>query len=132
MALAQAAIESGWGRSRFAREAHNLFGVVTDSQRQGMKPRKRDAGKKTLLRRYPSLRESVRGYLHTLNTHGAYRLLRETRHRLRAANQPIKGTALTTGLKRYSELGERYIRMVNALIKQNELEGLNTVELTAN
>ena len=34
--LAQAAIESGWGKSRFAKEYNALFGEYTYDQNQGV------------------------------------------------------------------------------------------------
>ena len=38
IALAQAAIESGWGKSRFAKENNDLFGEHTYDQNQGVVP----------------------------------------------------------------------------------------------
>jgi len=46
MVLAQAAIESNWGKSRFAREANNLFGEWTWGKK-GIIPKKQ-TGRKTL------------------------------------------------------------------------------------
>ena len=57
LALAQAAAESGWGRSRFAHDGNALYGQWTMSESHGLAPQRRDAGKKHLVRQFSSLFE---------------------------------------------------------------------------
>ena len=48
--LAQAAIESGWGKSRFVKIANNIFGHWTYNPRIGIVPEQRDEDAKHLIR----------------------------------------------------------------------------------
>ena len=121
MALAQAANESAWGRSRFAREGNNLFGIWTYDESKGIVPRQRAPGKKHLVRRFDSLSESVRYYLFTLNSHPAYAEMREIRARLRTAGKPLDGLALAEGLTRYSAKGAEYVRIIQDMIRRFDL-----------
>lgn len=120
LALAQAANESAWGQSRFARQANNLFGIWTYDQDKGLKPERREEGKTHLVRIFDDFSESVRYYMHTLNSHPAYHELRVIRQQLRAANQVIEGRKLATGLENYSAKGEAYIVLIQSLIQQNQ------------
>jgi Bax protein len=129
LALAQAAKESGWGTSRFAREARNLFGVWTWDQSQGLIPAERQAGATHLVRVFPNLQASVRNYLHTLNTGAAYAPLRQQRQQLRETGAPLHPLALVQGLERYSERGSAYVREVRAMILSNQLHQLGELTL---
>ena len=129
LALAQAANESGWGNSRFAMEASNLFGIWTYNKKKGVVPDKRDNGEKHLVRKFDSLRDSVRVYMHTLNTHRAYTELREIRSRMKESGMDLNGIRIAEGLKQYSSLGEKYIRLIQEIITINDLESLNLIRL---
>ncbi len=126
LALAQAANESAWGKSRFAQEANNLFGIWTYDQDKGLKPNKREQGKTHLVRIFDDFSESVRYYMYTLNSHPAYKELREIRHQLRASDKIIDGYRLAAGLEKYSAKGQAYIVLIQGLIKQNEWALLDT------
>ncbi|WP_193222156.1 glucosaminidase domain-containing protein [Alkalilimnicola sp. S0819] len=129
LVLAQAANESGWGTSRFAREANNLFGEWTWDQSQGLVPRQRAAGKTHLVRVFPDLRASVRGYMHNLNSGGAYRELRALRAQMRARGEEPDALVLARGLLRYSERGEAYVAEIQAMIRGNRLHRLGSLAL---
>lgn len=120
LALAQAANESGWGKSKFALEANNLYGIWTYDESRGLKPEKRAPGKTHLVRIFDDVGDSVRYYMHTLNSNPAYAALREIRQQLRAARQIIDGHELATGLEKYSAKGQQYIDLIQSLIRQNE------------
>jgi len=122
LAIAQAANESAWGDSRFAREGNNLFGIWTYDPAKGLKPKNRAAGKTHLVRVYDDIGESVRSYMHNLNSHPAYQALRAERARLRAAGKPLDAIVLAGGLSKYSELGEEYVKRIRAMIRDNQLE----------
>ena len=126
MALAQAANESAWGQSRFALQANNLFGIWTYDQDKGLKPLNREAGKTHLVRIFDDYGESVRYYMHNLNSHPAYRDLREIREQLRASGQRIDGHKLAAGLEKYSAKGQVYIDLIRSLIRQNQWARLDT------
>lgn len=121
LALVQAAKESGWGTSRFAREASNYYGEWCFTQGCGLIPGGRAAGKTHEIATFDSAEDSVRGYMHNLNNHDAYTDLRMRRAQLREDGQPISGINLAGGLSKYSERGEAYVEEVRAMIKQNQL-----------
>ncbi|WP_290649492.1 glucosaminidase domain-containing protein [Aquisalimonas sp.] len=130
MALAQAANESGWGQSRFTREANNLFGVWTWHEDRGLVPERRVAGATHFVRVFPDLRASVRNYLYTINVGDAYAGLRESREQGRAEGVGLSGARLAAGLHRYSERGEAYVEEIRSMIRVNDLEGLDGLQLT--
>ena len=131
LALAQAANESAWGESRFAQEANNLFGIWTYDQDMGLKPNNREQGKTHLVRIFDDFDESVRYYMHTLNSHPAYEKLRTIRQQLRASNQVVDGHKLAAGLEKYSAKGQAYIDLIRSLIMQNEWARLDLDNLQA-
>jgi Bax protein len=122
LALAQAAKESAWGTSRFAREGNNLFGEWCFSKGCGLVPSKRTAGRTHEVRAFKSPGESIDSYLLNLNTHPAYREMRLIRKSLRENDSDILGRKLAQGLARYSERGEIYVTEVQNLIASNDLE----------
>ena len=76
--LAQAALESGWGNSRFALEGKNLFGIRTyDLREPHMLPSNNP--KKWGVRVYMHECDSVQHYIDILNNGGAYDKYRELR-----------------------------------------------------
>jgi Bax protein len=119
LALVQAATESGWGRSRFATEANNLFGQWCYERGCGLVPARRNTGAVHEVAAFESVRESVERYLHNLNTHGAYRPLRELRARIRADGRRPTAMVLAEGLERYSERREAYVEEIKTVIRIN-------------
>jgi len=74
--LAQAALESGWGNSRFARVGKNLFGIRTyDLQEPHMLPSNNP--KKWGVKVYSHECDSVLNYMQILGTGSAYKKYRE-------------------------------------------------------
>ena len=74
--LAQAALESGWGNSRFARVGKNLFGIRTyDLKEPHMLPSNNP--KKWGVKVYSHECDSVLNYMQILNNGGAYEKYRE-------------------------------------------------------
>lgn len=130
LALAQGAVESAWGRSRFARQGNAMFGQWTWQAGAGIVPNKRAAGKTHEVRAFPSLLASVQAYMRNLNTSRAYRELRAERAALRAANRTITGRALAGHLHRYSEEGEEYVAKIRQMIRVNGLDRFDRLGLT--
>ena len=76
--LAQAALESGWGNSRFALEGKNLFGIRTyDLREPHMLPSNNP--KKWGVRVYMHECDSVQHYMDIINNGSAYEKYRELR-----------------------------------------------------
>ena len=121
LALAQAAIESGWGTSRFASEGNALFGQWTWSDNAIVPERVRTELGNYGIKAFRTPFESISAYMHNLNTHQAYAELRKLRARARKENQAVSGTALAAGLMKYSERGEAYVKELRALIRVNQL-----------
>ena len=115
MIMAQAAIESSWGTSRFAREGNNLFGIWTWGDR-GIVPSGRDAGLRHKVAAYDSILDSVRAYILTLNRLPAYRSFRDIR------STTMNSQELAEGLIYYSQRRDRYVWEVKDLIRYNKLD----------
>jgi Bax protein len=121
LALAQAASESGWGTSRFAREGNNYFGEWCFSEGCGLVPGRRGPDQTHEVEVFPTVEAAVDSYFRNLNRVEVYGPLREIRARARAAGRPITGEALAAGLERYSERGTVYIEEVRSIISFNRL-----------
>jgi Bax protein len=122
LALAQAAVESGWGTSRFIREGNAMFGQWTTAEDEGLVPNKREGGKTHKVKAFKNLLHSARSYVWNLNTHKAYRGLRTLRQQLRNKGVPIRGMVLVESLIHYSERGEEYVKDIRSLITINKLK----------
>jgi Bax protein len=121
LALAQAALESGWGTSRFAREGNNLFGMWCYEPGCGIVPKRRPAGATYELKTYRSPKESFDAYIRNLNTNTAYDSLRLLRQDARMAGETPEGLVLADGLFRYSQEQWAYVAKVKGLIRNNDL-----------
>lgn len=125
MALAQAATESAWGTSRFAKGGNNFFGQWCFRRGCGQVPQARDEGARHEVAVFDSARESVRSYFRNINTHRAYRRMREMRAGLREAGEHIAGLELIKGLSSYSERGQDYVDELAQIIAGNQLSLLD-------
>ncbi|WP_404381263.1 glucosaminidase domain-containing protein [Caenispirillum salinarum] len=130
LALAQAAEESGWGTSRFAREGNALFGQwTTDPGVKGLVPLARADDATHRVRAFDRLLDAVRAYARNLNTHPAYAELRAARRAARAAGEPVDGEALAATLHSYSERGQDYVDTLLLIMRANKLATLDRVRL---
>ncbi|WP_106407517.1 glucosaminidase domain-containing protein [Salinivibrio kushneri] len=132
LVLAQAANESAWGTSRFAREGNNYFGQWCFSKGCGLVPKQRAEGKVHEVAAFDNPQASVKSYINNLNTHAAYQGLREIRASLREQNKPLSGTSLANGLGRYSERGQAYVKELQAMIRHNQLDRLDQLSSSSN
>lgn len=122
LALIQAAKESGWGTSRFARQGYNFFGQQCFSPGCGFTPRNRAPERFHSVQKFQSPEHAVRAYMHNLNTHPRYQAFRDLRAGLRAQDEPLTGVLLASGLESYSERGPAYVSEIQAMIKASQLE----------
>ena len=129
LAIAQAAIESGWGTSRFAIEGNAYFGQkVIGSKIRGIKPNGIE-NPLVKIRTFDNLNDSVNAYINNLNTHFAYKNFRKSRNELRSFGKIPEGIILVKQLKKYSELGEEYVKKVyNTKDQKKEFE-INTKKI---
>lgn len=131
MVLAQAAIESGWGTSRFAEEAYNLFGQWCYDPGCGIVPARRPEGAKHEVKKFNSVEESLMAYYRNINTHNAYREWRQLRAQLRNNPQEFTGITMVAHLGRYSQRGEVYVDELRRVIRSNNLEQLQSTATEA-
>jgi Bax protein len=129
IALAQSAVESGWGTSRFVLEGNAPFGQWTTASFKGLVPKGRTDGKTHKIRAFDDLYESVRSYIHNLNTHRAYRRFRVMRETMRTSGPGLDSMALISSLNSYSEKGDAYVTLLKNIIVVNQLEPLDRARL---
>ena len=129
LALAQAANESGWGTSRFAVKGNNYFGLWCWSSDCGLVPNERKKGASHEVSTFKTPVDSVKNYMLTLNSHPAYKKLRDLRLEARNNHTPLAGARLAGGLLSYSELGEAYIEELRAMIRINNLSQFDQANL---
>jgi Bax protein len=119
MALAQAAIESGWGTSRYLREGNAIYGQYTFEKDRGIRPERRESNEKFFIKRFSNLSESTRSYFKNINTHRAYVDFREERKKLRMNGIKLSGVKLVKFLTSYSERRDEYVKDVENVIQSN-------------
>ena len=118
LALAQAAKESGWGRSRFAIEGNNLFGLWCYKPGCGLVPQRRPEGETHEVAAFSSVSAAVEYYLHNINTHDGYADLRRRRLQLRESGKRLNPLILAEGLLLYSQRREAYVQEIKAMVRQ--------------
>ncbi len=128
LAIAQAAKETGWGTSRFAQEGNALFGQWTWSG-EGLKPKDSEKNEGHKVMKFNVLQASVRAYQRNLNTHSSYKNLRKARAELRDRGKPLDSLILAKYLNEYAETGEKYVEVLQQIIKQNSLKDFDDAKL---
>jgi Bax protein len=128
LAIAQAAKETGWGTSRFALEGNALFGQWTWSG-EGLKPKEAKEGESHKVMKFNILQASVRAYQRNINTHSTYKDFRKARAKLRDSNKPLDSIELSKYLNKYAETGNKYVEVLQKIIKQNKLQDFDDAKL---
>ncbi len=105
--IAQAGIESGWGKSRFAIQYNNIYGI----HRKHPKPGR-------IVMRFKSLYSATVEYVLNLDRSRAYRKFRLARYRMGDFPNPYK---LAEFLTMYSTKRHRYIHLIQRIITSNNL-----------
>jgi len=128
MTIAQAAKETGWGTSRFAQEGNALFGQWTWSGK-GIKPAAADDNSTHKVMKFRVLQASVKAYQRNLNTHPSYKNFRNARAELRDDSQKLDSMILSEYLDKYAETGKEYVKILQQIIKQNNLKDFDDAKL---
>jgi len=128
MAIAQAAKETGWGTSRFAQEGNALFGQWTWSGK-GIKPADAEDDSTHKVMRFKVLQASVKAYQRNLNTHSSYKDFRSARAELRDKEKKLDSMILTEYLDKYAETGKEYVKILQQIIRQNDLTDFDDAKL---
>ncbi len=114
--LAQAAVESGWGQSRFFLQGNNLFGVWSfNANESRIAAGRTRQGKTIYLRSYKDMSQSIIHYFEILGTARSYRSLRNARLETTDAFE------LLPHLKNFSERRMAYTNQLKEVILQNKL-----------
>lgn len=114
--LAQAAVESGWGQSRFFVEGNNVFGMWSYRKDEARLPaRSKREGGTVHVRAYDDISKSIADYFKTLGSARAYRGLRNA---LQETHDPF---SLLPYLKYYSERRTEYTEQLRKIIMINDL-----------
>ncbi|MEZ5492154.1 MAG: glucosaminidase domain-containing protein [Gammaproteobacteria bacterium] len=121
LALAQAATESAWGTSRFAKEGNNLFGQWCFDDGCGLVPIRRGSDASHEVQAFESIEAAVRAYFMNLNTHYRYDSFRRMRFQMRNQRGRLDALVLAYGLDGYSERGEKYVDELQTIMQQNGL-----------
>ena len=121
LALAQAAIESGWGTSRFSIQGNALFGQWSWSPKSGLKPLEA-SNSQAVVRSFPNIQSSVTAYMKNLNSHSAYQEFRELRNTHIKNGKWPDGLDLAPAMHPYAETGNHYVNSIRNIILQNNLE----------
>lgn len=125
LALAQAANETAWGTSRFARLGNNYFGQWCYQKGCGLVPKQRDEDASHEVKRFEHAFYSIQGYLRNLNTHRTYKTLRQIRYHARQKNQKPSAIDMTEGLVNYSARKQVYVKALKHMIRYNKLSRFN-------
>ncbi|OBT13919.1 glucosaminidase [Vibrio sp. UCD-FRSSP16_10] len=120
LVLIQAANESGWGTSRFAKQANNFFGQWCFKKGCGVVPSQRKAGMTHEVATFNSVGDSVAAYVDNLNTNQAYSGFRELRANITAQHKTPTAEQLIYGLSNYSERSDDYIKDILAMLRHNK------------
>lgn len=114
--LAQAAIESGWGTSRFFKEGNNVFGMWSYSENQPRIPAGKKRGdRQVYVRKFPSIYASVLNYVRTIGRLNVYADFRKS---ILEGGDPYN---MVDHLIKYSERRGSYVETVKTVMRKNEL-----------
>jgi uncharacterized FlgJ-related protein len=108
LALAQAIIESGWGKSPHAVKRNAFFGMIKNGRCLS----------------FDTPQHCVTAYIHNLNKHKAYKKLWHIRACLRRLKQVPQGVSLIPGLGAYCP-SETYLKKIKYIIEKYQLYKLD-------
>jgi Bax protein len=122
--IAQAAIESAWGQSRFFKEANNIFGVWSYNSSEPRIAASSTRGEKTIwLKKYPTVKAAIKDYYLQLSRSWAFEEFRALNYEKPDQNPYL----LVQKLTRYSEKRERYTKILANMIEYNQFTRFDDV-----
>lgn len=120
LVLMQAANESAWGTSRFAKQANNLFGQWCFKPGCGVVPEGRPEGQTYEVRKFDNAAQSVVSYFNNINASYAYVELRQLRQSFREMDEELDPFVIAEGLTPYSTRREAYVEEIQQMIRINQ------------
>ena len=115
LVLAQAIVESGWGKSAAARRTYNYFGL-TQRRPNGLVVTQSETTT-YYLKSYETLYDGIKDYMRTINTFPSYKKFREMRANMRKQGHKPDAEQLAYGLIRWSERRELYTEKLRMVIR---------------
>ena len=79
--------------------------------------------------RFKVLQASVKAYQRNLNTHSSYKDFRSARAELRDQGKKLDSVILTEYLDKYAETGKEYVKILQQIIRQNDLKDFDDAKL---
>jgi Bax protein len=123
--LAQAAIESAWGESRFFKEGNNIFGMWSYNKNEPrIKAKGNRNGKAIYVKKYATLSDAIDDYFAVIGR-GAYKNFRKQRN---ITDDPLK---LVEYLVNYCELREQYTKKLKKFIVKNKLREFDEFKIAS-
>jgi len=117
IALAQAAIESAWGTSRFFKEANNIFGVWSFNKNEPRIAANIKREDETIyLKKFNTIEEAINQYYNMLSTKKIYFDFKKENYH----NTDV--LELAKKLDKYSEQGEVYTEKIISVLKYNKFQ----------
>ncbi len=116
-ALAQAAIESGWGSSRFCKEGNAYFGIHCYKAGCGIKAKADEEGSFEV-KAYKNAQESVTDYILFLNSKRGMRRFRKERINYFYKDLEPNLPKLANSIKGYSAIGQSYQFMIESILRK--------------
>ena len=105
-----------------------MFGQWTWSG-EGIKPASADGDSTHKVMKFKVLQASIKAYQRNLNTHSSYREFRSARAELRDEGKKLDSIELTKYLDKYAETGEEYVKILQQIIRQNQLTDFDDARL---
>lgn len=106
--IAQAAIESGWGKSRFTTYFNNIYGIHRKHRKPGQ----------PIVLSFDDLCRATFAYVMNLNRNMAYKNFRDARYAMKDKKNPY---VLADRLSLYSVRRRQYVSMIQRVIMRNKL-----------
>jgi len=121
--LAQAAIESAWGESRFFKKGNNIFGMWSYNRHEPrIRAKGTRKGKAIYVKKYATLSDAIDDYFVVIGR-GAYKSFRKQRN---ITDNPL---VLVRYLVNYCELGKKYTKKLKNFIVYNKLRKFDKFEI---
>jgi len=122
IALAQAAIESAWGTSRFFKEANNIFGVWSFKKNEPRIAANIKREDQTIyLKKFNTIEDAINQYYNMLSTKKIYFDFKKENY----YNNDV--IAIAKKLDKYSEQGEVYTEKIISVLKYNKFQNYDKI-----
>ena len=99
ISIAQAILESDWGKSRFAKEANNFYGMIETDETE---PHLKALNSNVLIKSYGRKCESVSDYIHLLNSASHFKDFRDERVKQSMITREVDYDKLIETLRPYA------------------------------